>query len=140
MAASPMRLPVFCNAAAGKPVTSNRLVVELQGAIGCGGVPVFSGDVVFGDGNCVCVITAHLAEEIAKAAEEREAFEAWVHQVGSDWKAAERSISGRSGDLGRVRCLPKSRKRHLTRKGHGHYADALSTYDTVCIPGFNHGP
>jgi regulator of RNase E activity RraA len=70
--------PLFCCGTAGTPVTSHRLVVELQTAVGCAGVPVFPGDVVFGDPNGVVVIPAHLAEEIAAAAAEREAFEAWV--------------------------------------------------------------
>lgn len=70
--------PVFCCGTAGTPVTSHRLVVELQAPIGCAGVPVFPGDIVFGDLNGIVVIPAHLAEEIAAAAAEREAFEAWV--------------------------------------------------------------
>lgn len=71
-------LPVFCCGTAGTPVTSHRLVVELQAPVGCAGVPVFPGDVVFGDPNGVVVIPAHLALEIAQAASDREAFEAWV--------------------------------------------------------------
>jgi regulator of RNase E activity RraA len=71
-------LPVFCRGAAGTPVTSHRLVVELQVPVGCAGVPVFPGDVVFGDGNGIVVIPAALADEIAATALEREEMEAWV--------------------------------------------------------------
>lgn len=71
-------LPVFCCGTAGTPVTSHRLVAELQTSIGCAGVAVFPGDLVFGDPNGVVVVPAHLADEIAAAAAEREAFEAWV--------------------------------------------------------------
>lgn len=77
-AISTIPFPVFCCGTAGTPVTSHRLVVELQAPVGCAGVPVFPGDVVFGDPNGVVVIPAHLAEEIAQAASDREAFEAWV--------------------------------------------------------------
>jgi regulator of RNase E activity RraA len=71
-------LPVFCCGTAGTPVTSHRLVVELQGSIGCAGVPVFPGDVILGDANGVVCIPAHLVAEVARTAAEREAFEAWV--------------------------------------------------------------
>jgi regulator of RNase E activity RraA len=71
-------LPVFCCGTAGTPVTSHRLVVELQTSIGCAGVPVFPGDVILGDANGIVCIPAHLAAEVARAAADREAFEAWV--------------------------------------------------------------
>jgi regulator of RNase E activity RraA len=77
-AISAIPLPVFCCGTAGTPVTSHRLVVELQAAIGCGSVPVFPGDVVMGDANGVVCIPAHLAAEVAKTAADREAFEEWV--------------------------------------------------------------
>jgi len=71
-------LPVFCCGTAGTPVTSHRLVVELNTPVGCAGVPVFPGDVIMGDPNGVVCIPAHLAAEVADAAFDREAFEAWV--------------------------------------------------------------
>jgi regulator of RNase E activity RraA len=77
-AISAIPLPVFCCGTAGTPVTSHRLVVELQVAVGCAGVPVFPGDVVMGDANGVVCIPAHLAAEVARTAADREAFEEWV--------------------------------------------------------------
>jgi regulator of RNase E activity RraA len=71
-------LPVFCCGTAGTPVTSHRLVVELNGSIGCSGVPVFPGDVIMGDANGVVCIPAHLVAEVAATAFDRERFEAWV--------------------------------------------------------------
>lgn len=71
-------LPVFCCGAAGTPVTSHRLVTALQEPIGCAGVPVFPGDVVFGDANGVVVVPRHLAEEVATTCAEREEMEAWI--------------------------------------------------------------
>lgn len=46
--------------------------------IGCGGVPVFPGDIVVGDGEGVVVIPADLADEIAEEAHEMTAFEDFV--------------------------------------------------------------
>jgi regulator of RNase E activity RraA len=77
-AISTIPLPVFCCGTAGTPVTSHRLVVELQAPVGCAGVPVFPGDVVMGDANGVVCIPAHLVAEVAATAAERERFEEWV--------------------------------------------------------------
>lgn len=77
-AISAIPLPVFCCGTAGTPVTSHRLVVELQAAIGCAGVPVFPGDVLMGDANGIVCIPAHLVAEVAATAAERERFEEWV--------------------------------------------------------------
>jgi regulator of RNase E activity RraA len=77
-AISAIPLPVYCCGTAGTPVTSHRLVVELQAAIGCAGVPVFPGDVIMGDANGIVCIPAHLAAQVAATAAEREDFEEWV--------------------------------------------------------------
>jgi len=77
-AISTIPLPVFCCGTAGTPVTSHRLVVELQTSVGCAGVPVFPGDVIMSDANGIVCIPAQLVAEVARTAHEREAFEAWV--------------------------------------------------------------
>jgi len=77
-AISAIPLPVYCCGTAGTPVTSHRLVVELQAPIGCAGVPVFPGDVIMGDGNGIVCIPAHLVAQVAATAAEREMFEEWV--------------------------------------------------------------
>ena len=46
--------------------------------IGCGGVPVFPGDVVAGDEEAVVVLPRHLAAEVARDAAEQERLEAFV--------------------------------------------------------------
>ncbi len=51
---------------------------DTQLPIGCGGVAVYPGDIVVGDGDGVVVIPAHLAAEIADACYEQEKFEAFV--------------------------------------------------------------
>ena len=71
-------LPVYC----GGPAAPLNLVlhhaVDLNVPIGCGGVPVFPGDIVFGDGEGVVVITKHLAAEVARDAAEQEQLETFV--------------------------------------------------------------
>lgn len=71
-------LPLFCMGNAATPVTSHRFVIDLNAPVGIAGVPVLPGDVLMGDGNGVVAIPAHLVEEIAEAAAEREALEEFV--------------------------------------------------------------
>ena len=52
--------------------------VEINGPIGCGGVPVFPEDVVVGDDEGVVVIPAEIAEEVAAEATEMTEFEDFV--------------------------------------------------------------
>lgn len=52
--------------------------IEINGPVGCGDVPVFPGDIVVGDAEAVCVIPAHVADEIAAEAHEMTAFEDFV--------------------------------------------------------------
>ena len=52
--------------------------LDLDVPIGCGDTAVFPGDIVVGDDDCVIVIPAHLAEEIAEEAFEMTAFEDFV--------------------------------------------------------------
>lgn len=71
-------IPVFCMGNAAIPVISHRFVIELNGAIGVAGVPVLPGDVLMGDANGVCALPAHMADEIATLAAERELLEEFV--------------------------------------------------------------
>ncbi|MEO1330896.1 MAG: ribonuclease activity regulator RraA [Pseudomonadota bacterium] len=52
--------------------------IELNVPIGCGDAPVFPGDVLVGDDDCVIVIPAHLADEVASEAVEMTAYEDFV--------------------------------------------------------------
>ena len=52
--------------------------IEMDVPIGCGDAPVFPGDVVVGDDDCVIVIPAHLASEVAAEAVEMTAYEDFV--------------------------------------------------------------
>jgi len=71
-------LPCFCAGPSAPTNLARHHAVDIDVPIGCGGAPVYPGDVVVGDADGVIVIPAHLADEIAVEAEEMEAFEAFV--------------------------------------------------------------
>ena len=77
-AISGIPFPVFCTGNAATPLTSHRIVVELECPIDCAGVPILPGDVIMGDANGVVAIPAHLAIELAETCAERELLEAFV--------------------------------------------------------------
>jgi regulator of RNase E activity RraA len=52
--------------------------IDLDVPIGCGGVPVYPGDVVVGDDEGVVVVPQHLADEVARDATEQEQLEAFI--------------------------------------------------------------
>jgi len=52
--------------------------IEINVPVGCGGVPVFPGDICVGDGEGVVVIPAGIAEEVAFDAAEQDLFETFV--------------------------------------------------------------
>ena len=76
--AAEMALPIFC----AKPSAPTNLTkhhgIDIQVPIGCGGVAVFPGDVLVGDGDGVIVIPLELADEIANEAIAMERFESYV--------------------------------------------------------------
>lgn len=75
---SKLPMPVYC---AGPSAPLNLAVhhaTDLNVPIGCGGVAVYPGDLIVGDADGIVVVPAHLAEEIAKDAEEQESLEAFV--------------------------------------------------------------
>jgi regulator of RNase E activity RraA len=80
---------------------TNNEAIAINEPIGCGDAPVFPGDIVVGDDDCVIVIPAHLAEEVADEAVEMTAYEDFVvEQV-----KAGQSIIG---------LYPRTRDEHLT--------------------------
>jgi regulator of RNase E activity RraA len=52
--------------------------IDLNVPIGCGGVPVYPGDIIVGDDEGVVVIPQHLVDEVANDAAEQEIMEAFV--------------------------------------------------------------
>ncbi|TCR70046.1 ribonuclease activity regulator RraA [Bosea sp. BK604] len=54
--------------------------VDLNLPIACGDVAVYPGDIIVGDGEGVCVVPAHLANEVAEEAYEQTAYEDYVEE------------------------------------------------------------
>ncbi|MER0236760.1 ribonuclease activity regulator RraA [Fulvimarina sp. MAC8] len=52
--------------------------IAINEPIGCGDAPVFPGDIIVGDDDCVIVIPAHLADELADEAAEMTVYEDFV--------------------------------------------------------------
>ncbi len=73
-----MDFPVYAAAASPAMHLTVHHAVDIDVPIGCGGVPVFPGDVVLGDPEGVVVIPRHLAAEVARDAAEQERLEAFV--------------------------------------------------------------
>ena len=76
--AAALDMPVF----AAKPSAPTNLTkhhaVDIGLPIACGGVAVYPGDIVMGDGDGVMIVPRHLANEIAFESVEMELFEAFV--------------------------------------------------------------
>lgn len=58
-------------------LTTNE-AIEINGPIGCGDAPVFPGDIIVGDDDCVIVVPAGIAAEVAAEAVEMTAYEDFV--------------------------------------------------------------
>jgi regulator of RNase E activity RraA len=52
--------------------------IDINVPIGCGDAPVFPGDIIVGDEECVIVLPAHMADELAIEATEMTAYEDFV--------------------------------------------------------------
>ena len=72
------RFPVYCRAPAAPISLITQHAVESNVPIACGGVAVYPGDVIVGDGEGVIVIPAGIAEEVAKDTYEQEKLEEFV--------------------------------------------------------------
>src|SRR5713101_6097041 len=70
--------PVYCGARSAPLNLVRHHAIDMQQPIGCGGVAVYPGDVVVGDGEGVVVIPAKLADEVAAEAAKQTEFEDWV--------------------------------------------------------------
>jgi regulator of RNase E activity RraA len=85
-----MGFPAFCRAPSAPTNLVHHHAADIDVPIGCGGVAVYPGDWVVGDGEGVVVVPAGIAAEIAAEAVEMTAFEDWVERQ----VAAGRSIIG----------------------------------------------
>ncbi|MBV8889797.1 MAG: ribonuclease activity regulator RraA [Alphaproteobacteria bacterium] len=71
-------LPIFCLGAAAPANVTRHHAADFGRPIACGGVAVYPGDIIVGDGDGVVVVPAHLADEIAAPAAEQERLEAFL--------------------------------------------------------------
>jgi regulator of RNase E activity RraA len=73
-----LEMPAWC---AGPSAPTNLIrhhALDINAPIGCGGVPVYPGDIMVGDDDGVVCIPAHLADEIAQEAVGMERYEDFV--------------------------------------------------------------
>ena len=73
-----LKFPVYCGARSAPLNLVRHHAVEAQVPIGCGGVAVYPGDVLAGDGEGVVVIPAKFVDEVAQEAATQTDFEDWV--------------------------------------------------------------
>ncbi|WP_109467048.1 ribonuclease activity regulator RraA [Albibacillus kandeliae] len=73
-----LNMPAFCAGPSAPTNLTKHEALDINVPIACGGVAVFPGDVLVGDGDGVMVIPAHLADEIAEVCAGMEDFEAFV--------------------------------------------------------------
>ena len=82
--------PAYCRGPSSPTNLIKHHAVDINVPIGCGGVPVYPGDIMVGDPEGVCVIPANIAEEVARDAIAQDEFETFVQEQ----VAAGRSIFG----------------------------------------------
>jgi regulator of RNase E activity RraA len=73
-----MDFPVYCAGGSAPLNLIHHHAIDLNVPIGCGGVAVYPGDIIVGDGEGVAVIPRHLADEVARDAAEQEKMEAFI--------------------------------------------------------------
>lgn len=71
-------MPAWCSGPSAPTNLIRHHALDINAPIGCGGVPVYPGDIMVGDDDGVVCIPAHLAEDIARDAVEMERFEEFV--------------------------------------------------------------
>lgn len=73
-------LPVFCAGPAPASSTTRLMLVDHGGPVACGGVTIFSGDMIVGDADGVVVCPAAHWDDACAEVAEREAIEAYVQR------------------------------------------------------------
>jgi regulator of RNase E activity RraA len=72
--------PVYCKAPSAPISLIHHHAVDMNVPIACGGVAVYPGDVIVGDGEGVIVVPAAIADEVARDTHEQEKLEEFVQQ------------------------------------------------------------
>ena len=73
-----LELPVYCAARSAPLNLVRHHAIDAQVPVGCGGVAVYPGDVLVGDGEGVVVIPAKFVDEVTQEAAVQTEFEDWV--------------------------------------------------------------
>ena len=73
-----LAIPTYCKAPSAPTNLIKHHAVDLNLPIGCGGVPVYPGDIIVGDAEGVVVIPAEIAEQVAGEATAQTLFEDFV--------------------------------------------------------------
>ena len=79
-AVAALGLPVFCAAVTAPPSMTHHVAFDAQLPVVCGGVTVFPGDILVGDGDGVLVIPSNIVDAVAKEAAEKEQQEQYIFQ------------------------------------------------------------
>jgi regulator of RNase E activity RraA len=73
-------MPVCCSNFAAPPSFAKLMLIEKECAISCGGVTIFPGDIIVGDGEGTVAIPAALAKEVAENGIKQDHIEGWVNR------------------------------------------------------------
>lgn len=73
-----MEFPAFHNRPSAPTNLIRHHALDINAPIACGDVAVYPGDIMVGDSEGVCVVPAHLANEVAEEAYEQTAYEDFV--------------------------------------------------------------
>ncbi|MCU4182568.1 ribonuclease activity regulator RraA [Bosea sp. BH3] len=73
-----MGFPAYHNRPSAPTNLIRHHALDINAPIGCGDVAVYPGDIVVGDSEGVCIVPAHIANEIAPEAYEQTAYEDFV--------------------------------------------------------------
>jgi regulator of RNase E activity RraA len=71
-------MPAWCSGPSAPTNLIRHHALDINAPIGCGGVPVYPGDIMVGDDDGVVCVPLHLADELAREAVEMERFEEFV--------------------------------------------------------------
>ncbi len=73
-------VPVCCTAFAAPPSFTKLMLVDSQGVVTCGGVPVYPGDIIVGDEEGTVAIPAEFAASVADGGLAQDHVEGWVNR------------------------------------------------------------
>ena len=79
-AISALDFPAFCAAPSAPPSWTHHVTMDAQLPIGCGGVTVFPGDILVGDGDGVVVVPANIVDDVAKESALKELQETFIFE------------------------------------------------------------